>query len=105
MYQQIEQPKPIVKATGYGGTDGRFEISGLTKDEIESMQAMLSGGAFVRVNDAGRLERIERFTPLPDPCEDPKLGSHWQIQSEAEAKVGLTIGADKNEMEDTIHRS
>ncbi len=54
-----------------------IELSGLQKDEVKSLEAMVNGHTWcLSVN--GRLETRSRWEPLPAPAEDESMMPFWQ---------------------------
>lgn len=48
-----------------------------TPEEIEALQAMLAGTAWISRGDDGKLVSRERFKALPPPEDDPKIPVAW----------------------------
>lgn len=45
--------------------------------EQELLQAMANGVVWLRQNEGGELESIERFKPVPSPIDDPLVPPQW----------------------------
>ena len=83
-----EEKLPSVRMVCRGGAEGRFELVGLTLEEIELMEGMLLGYNRVMVNKDGRLESVHSLKPVPEPYDDEDVMPYW---SKLEAGQGVQM--------------
>lgn len=68
---------PKVRVSSFGGREGSFELKGLTREEMSSMEGMALGHRWVRVGEDGRLATVDSRLPLPKPYEDEEMTPFW----------------------------
>ena len=86
----IPRIKVSSSATGRTGEyDGEIRITGLDPDEVRTLQAMILGAYYTRVDDTGRLEAVSRHEPLPK-ATDEKMLPFWRMATfEEEAQLKM----------------
>lgn len=86
-----DEKRAGVRVTCRGGSDGIFELRGLTPEEIELMQAVLSGCQWVSGDKDGRLCFSSCHKPLPEPVDDKEMLAHWPITEKSEGKEAVQL--------------
>lgn len=69
-------------------SEGRVDISNLTKKEVEAVEAFINGTSYIRCVN-GRLNAYSVSDPLPDAETDPLIGPHWASNGEVKHFGGL----------------
>lgn len=68
---------------------GEITITGLSKEEVETLQAMILGAYYTRVNDDGRLESVNRHDPLPKVTDERMLPFWRKATPDEEAQLKM----------------
>lgn len=77
-------------ATGRTGEhNGEIRITGLDPDEVRTLQAMILGAYYTRVDDTGRLESVSRHEPLPKVTDERMLPFWRKSTPEEEAQLKM----------------
>lgn len=96
-----EKDKKAIYLGSYGSES--VTISGLSKEQSETIQGAVRAGNFwVRVVN-GELEAVSAFEKLPDPIADEKMLPFWEVPflsiEESKALVHKNIVLDKERLE------
>ena len=59
------------------GIDGQMTITGLTRTEVERVEAVVRGQSWFRTTEDGRLEFQPTMNPLPGPADDEQMMPYW----------------------------
>lgn len=76
MIEIRDNPHSKVRSGGYGGPDGTFTLTGLSRVEIDAMQGAILGANWIRVKD-GRMAFAHAYEESPKPEKDPDIGPYW----------------------------
>ena len=71
-----DNPHNPVRTGGYGGSEGTFTLTGLSKPEVEAMQGAILGANWIRVHE-GRMAIAHAYEQSPPPAKDPDIGPFW----------------------------
>ncbi len=88
----MEEKKPIecVRVASYSPTNGEIGLRGLADGEIEKIQSMVNGNAWLKVVE-GRIETCPTRQPLPSPAEDTEMIPFWRHPLPEEKPVQMKL--------------